>query len=117
MANKKGREFKKLKSRHFIYELVKDTSIERQPDIEVILKSFVEGIGNPGDKVSVRPNLAYNKLLLPGLAVYASSENIEKYKDYSETTEQIRYSSAEAMYVSIYLQERSTITSLLGYIS
>lgn len=36
--------------------------------------------------VSVRPNLGRNKLLLPGLAVYASPENLEKLKKTLEET-------------------------------
>lgn len=68
--------------------------------MEVILKSYVEGLGNAGDKVSVKPNYAYNKLLLPGLAIYASPRNIEKY--FNESSEEKKeYSSAYALYVSI----------------
>lgn len=71
---------KPLRGRHYVYELIKDTSIEKQPNIDVILVSYVDGYGNTGDKVSVKPTVAYNELLLPGLAVYATPENLVKYE-------------------------------------
>ncbi|KAJ8928941.1 hypothetical protein NQ314_018421 [Rhamnusium bicolor] len=95
--HKKGNAPKTLRSRHYVYDLVQQTHVERQPDIDVILNTFVEGLGNVGDRVSVRPQFAYNELLLPGLAVYASPENIEKYKDYNSTIEEKRYSSPNAL--------------------
>lgn len=61
--------------------------------MEVILTAFVDSIGNKGDIVSVRPNFAYNKLLLPGLAVYKTPENIAKYKsDEMNKTEKLHSS-------------------------
>lgn len=44
-----------------------------------VLTTFVEGIGRKGDIVSVKPGVAYNKLLLPGFATYKTPENVEKY--------------------------------------
>lgn len=88
-----------MKRRNYIYELVKNTDIEKQPNIEVILTSYVDGLGNEGDKVSVAPNYAYNKLLLPGLAIYSTPENIEKYWNKGSNKEN-EYSSAFALYVS-----------------
>lgn len=41
---------------------------------------FFQGVGLKNDVVSVRPNFGRTKLLLPGLAVYASPENLEKLK-------------------------------------
>lgn len=38
------------------------------------------GVGLKNDVVSVRPNFGRYKLLLPGLAVYASPENLESLK-------------------------------------
>lgn len=97
--HRKGEEPKRLKRRNYIYELVTNTDIEKHQNIEVILRSYIEGLGNIGEKVSVRPSYAYNKLLLPGLAVYASPENIEKY--WSKNVDQGKqYSSAFALYVS-----------------
>ena len=53
----------------------------------MILTNYVPGTGNAGDRIKMMPNNAYNKFLLPGLAVYASPENIEKYKEYIEKAE------------------------------
>lgn len=97
---KKGGDPKRLKAKHFIYDVVRNTNLEVQPDMEVILTSYVEGLGNIGDRVSVRPYKAYNELLLPGLAVYASPENIEKYKDYDRKEDDIQFSSKAAQIVS-----------------
>lgn len=83
--------------------MVKDVGIEKQPDMQVILTSYVEGVGKFGDKVSVRPNFAYNNLLLPGLAVYASPENLEKYKQYEVQKEIVPHSSATAQRVRIII--------------
>lgn len=101
LLHKKGLPFKKLKSKHYIYELIKDTAIEGKPDINIILTQYVEGFGNAGDKLSVRPGFAYNKLLLPGLAVYASPENIEKYENYKSGENEIKYSSPYVHRVNI----------------
>lgn len=77
---------------------MKDTNTEKLPQIEVILKSYVEGLGNVGDKITVNSNYAYDKLLLRGLAVYATPDNIKKYETNSAKEKQ--YSSAYALYVS-----------------
>lgn len=94
----------KLNRKNFVYELVKDTNNERQPDLELILTDFVEGVGNLGEKVSVRPNFGYERLLLPGLAVYASPENIEKYAT-DQPSEKEKHSSVYALLVSISINK------------
>jgi large subunit ribosomal protein L9 len=78
---KKGRDpsSKRLRARNFVYDLVEDTNVRKQKDLEVILTDFVAGIGNRGDRITMKQNAAYHKLLLPGLAVYASPENIEQF--------------------------------------
>lgn len=98
---KQGGDPKPLKARHFIYDLIRDENMQKQSDMEVILTSYVEGLGNIGDKVRVKPYKAYNELLLPGLAVYASPENVDKYKDYDRKEDDIQYSSKTAQIVSI----------------
>ncbi|XP_022907329.1 large ribosomal subunit protein bL9m [Onthophagus taurus] len=77
--HKKGAEPKRLKPKHYIYNLVEHLDSQKQPDLEVILTSYVEGLGDVGEKVSVRPQYGYNNLLLPGLAIYATPENTKKY--------------------------------------
>ncbi|CAH1117335.1 unnamed protein product [Phaedon cochleariae] len=100
----KGENPKTLRSRHYIYEVVEDTTSVKHPNLDVILTSYVEGYGNVGDRVSVRPNFAYNNLLLPGLAVYASPENLEKFQNKQDDKDIIRYSSANALYTVKSLQ-------------
>lgn len=68
-----------MRGRHFNYELIEDTNIKKQPNIDVILTSYVNGIGRKGEIVNVAPTKAYNELLLPGLATYVTPANIEKY--------------------------------------
>ncbi|XP_017785274.1 PREDICTED: 39S ribosomal protein L9, mitochondrial [Nicrophorus vespilloides] len=92
--NKNGSLPKRLKAKHYIYDLVEDTNVNREPDMNVILTTYVAGLGDVGDKVAVRPNYAYNKLLMTGQAVYASPENVEKFKDYQSNIEEKTYSSA-----------------------
>lgn len=77
--HKVGGKPKRLKQRHYIYDLVKNTDIEKKPQIQMILTQYVEGLGDRGDKVSMSPLRAYNKLLLTGLGVYLTPENIKKY--------------------------------------
>ncbi|XP_053613295.1 large ribosomal subunit protein bL9m [Plodia interpunctella] len=78
--HKKGGKLPKMKGRHFVYDLVQDTNTVRQPDVKVILKQFVDGVGNMGDVLSLRPTIAYRDYLMPGLAVYATPEMAVKYK-------------------------------------
>lgn len=58
---------------------MEDTNTKKQPDLEVILTKFVDGIGQKGQIVKLRPHFAYNNLLIPGLAAYVTPANIEKY--------------------------------------
>lgn len=78
--HKKGGRPTKMRGRHFVYDLVEDTNVTRKPDVKVILSQFVDGVGNEGDVLTLRPTQAYRDYLMPGLAVYASPENLEKYK-------------------------------------
>lgn len=82
--------------------------MKRKPDIQVILTAFVDGLGNKGDLVSVRPLYAYNKLLLPGLAVYDTPENQLKYKktETSTVTNEKVYSSRFAKRTIDILERR-----------
>lgn len=91
----------KLRGRHFNYELIEDQNIKKQPNIEVILTSYVEGVGRKGEIVSVTPTFAYNKLLLPGFATYVTPENVEKYvKQQQVVPDEEKHSSQFAQRVS-----------------
>ncbi|XP_011550516.2 39S ribosomal protein L9, mitochondrial [Plutella xylostella] len=76
----KGGKPSKLRGRHFVYDLVQDTNIQKKPDIKIILSQYVDGVGTVGDVLSLRPTKAYKEFLMPGLAVYASPENLMKYQ-------------------------------------
>ncbi|XP_045625305.1 large ribosomal subunit protein bL9m [Procambarus clarkii] len=75
----KGLTSRRLKARHFVYDLVEATNSRKQDPVKVILMDSVDGLGSKGQVLEVRPNKARNQLLLPGIAVYASPENVEKY--------------------------------------
>ncbi|KAK0182109.1 hypothetical protein PV327_000278 [Microctonus hyperodae] len=70
----------RLRIRNYIYDLVENTDLKRREPLKIILTKFVDGFGNAGDIISQPPMKAYNNFLLPGLAVYASPENIKKYQ-------------------------------------
>ncbi|CAK1550544.1 unnamed protein product [Leptosia nina] len=92
--HKKGGKVSKLKSKHFVYDLVEDSNLAKKPDLKVVLNQFVDGVGNTGDILSLRPNIAYKEFLLPGLAVYATPENMQKYKpEENKIKETTEYSS------------------------
>jgi len=73
-----------LKARHFVYETVEDTDLTDPPDLHIVLTTFVEGVGDVGDVISLIPEYARNHFLLPQKAVYATPENIEKYAQWKK---------------------------------
>lgn len=77
--------------------------MSKKKPLEVVLKTFVEGVGDKGDVVSLKPTFVYNKLLLPGLAVYKTEENIAKYAKKSTEKVELQHSSPYAQRVSSYL--------------
>lgn len=83
-----------------MYDLVEDTEVRKRKEIEVVLTTFVEGLGHKGDVVSVKPRYAHNMLLLPGLAVYKTEKNLEKYKKDSDQPEAEKHSSPFVQRVS-----------------
>lgn len=74
--------------------------------MEVVLTAFVDGIGSKGDVVSVKQNVAYNKLLLPGLAVYKTPENLVRYAKTTINTDEIEHSSPFAQRTVNVLESR-----------
>ncbi|KFB40637.1 AGAP000950-PA-like protein [Anopheles sinensis] len=91
---KKNQTPGKLCGRHYVYDMVDDTTITKKPNLEVVLTAFVEGVGSKGDVVSLKPNIAYNKLLLPGLAVYKTPESVAKYATVKDEKDKEVHSSA-----------------------
>jgi large subunit ribosomal protein L9 len=47
------------------------------PFFKNFIISFFTGVGMKDDIVSVRPEFGRNNLILPGLAIYASPDNLE----------------------------------------
>lgn len=99
LLHKKNQKPRKLRAKHFVYDLVEDTLIKKSKQLEVVLTTFVEGVGDKGDIVSLKPQYAYNNLLLPGLAVYKTDENIKKYQKTEEDKRTILHSSPFAQRV------------------
>ncbi|KAF6201872.1 hypothetical protein GE061_004268 [Apolygus lucorum] len=64
----------RLKGKDYVYDLVQDTEILKKPNVKIVLKQFVEGVGLEGDVVSLPRNKAYNEFLLTGRADYATPE-------------------------------------------
>lgn len=98
--HKKGFPARRLRSRHYVYDLVRNTVADKQPLIDLVLTSYVDGLGNVGDKVSLRSEYGYNNILLPGLGVYATPNNLEKYQSNENIQEDTEhYSSPVALKV------------------
>uniref|UniRef100_A0A2P2I5Q7 Large ribosomal subunit protein bL9m n=2 Tax=Hirondellea gigas TaxID=1518452 RepID=A0A2P2I5Q7_9CRUS len=102
----------KLSDPRYIYEDVVDPKDEKDTDvkkkkrmIDIILLSTVQGIGRPGQVVSMEAGLARSTLLLPKLAAYASPENVEKFSH-------LLYEDDDTMPSSIYVQK--TVERLTG---
>lgn len=105
--HKKNEKPHLLRGKHHVYDLVEDRSIKKRPNLEVILTAFVNGIGDRGDIVSLQRTEAYNKLLLPGLAVYNTDENLQKYASIKDdTAKEVLHSSPHAQRTVNVLQNR-----------
>jgi len=103
--NKEGKDHFKFKGINYVYELVEDTEIKPDKEVKVILKKFVEGVGQRGEVVSVKRNKAYNELLLTGLAEYATPEAIERANTTaSEVNQEEEPSSPFAGHTARYLR-------------
>lgn len=70
--------------------------------LHFIIFYFATGVGVKGDVLSLRPTQAYRDYLMPGLAVYASPENLVKYKSVENEPK------AENIYSSPYVRRVST---------
>lgn len=66
-----------LTKENYIYVCDEITEEKKKPNIDIILTQFVEGLGNKWDIVSVRPFSGLLKLIVPGLALYATPENLK----------------------------------------
>ena len=71
-------------SKYNVVEVVENTNQKRRPKIEVLLTTYVEGIGDRGELVTVKRKLARQHLLSTGLAVYPTEENKEKISGHTD---------------------------------
>lgn len=60
-------------------EVVENTGLKKLPKIQVLLTTYVEGIGDRGEIVTVKRKIARQHLLPIGLAVYPTEDNLKKY--------------------------------------
>ncbi|XP_017767669.1 PREDICTED: 39S ribosomal protein L9, mitochondrial [Eufriesea mexicana] len=90
---KKYQKYPRLTHKHFIYELVEDTDIKPQKCIDIVLLETIKGVGIKGQKVTVKSQKAYETLILPKLAVYATPENLKKYIIEEQDIDKLSYSS------------------------
>lgn len=95
----------RLKGKDYCYELVENTEVRKQEPIPIILKQYVEGLGLPGECVSVKKFEAYSKYLITGLADYATPEEVEKARKRKELLETKNYSSLSALRTAKYLEK------------
>ncbi|KAG0721666.1 39S ribosomal protein L9, mitochondrial [Chionoecetes opilio] len=114
-THKKVRD-RRLKARHFQYVLVEDTNIKKKEPVKVLLRTSVEGLGSRGEVVEVAPNKARKELLLPGLAVYASPDNLEKFSTLiTDTTQEDQPSSPFALSTANMLSMKVIYVSMNKY--
>lgn len=112
--HKKNEKPKPLKGKFFCYDLVEDRSVKKRPNLDIVLTTFVNGVGDRGDIVSVPRNQAYNKLLLPGLGVYKTDESIAKYaNNKDETKDKVEHSSPYAER-TVNVMERRGLTIVMN---
>ncbi|XP_073493287.1 large ribosomal subunit protein bL9m [Phyllobates terribilis] len=78
---KKGEEPYLHPRRHRIYRVLEDTMHGPKDKMALILTQNVHKLGNRGDTVQVDKRQGRNKLLVQGLAVYASPENKEMFEE------------------------------------
>jgi len=105
---KKGRQPKRLKGLHHIYDFEEFTEVQPTPPLKLILTEFVDGLGTKGEVVTVGKQFGRYNLLLSNRAVYASPENLEIWEKYRKEgkDDDKPYSTAKAALVVKYLQRR-----------
>jgi large subunit ribosomal protein L9 len=72
-----------------------------------------KGIGHEGEKVSVRPAYAYEHLILPKLAVYASPEMVESMKN--DNTQKINKETPSSITALQVLQDNTNHFTIYCY--
>jgi len=75
------------------YEVIEEDADAEIPPVKVILMKTMEDFGKKGQVVTLPAERVHKELLLPGLAIYASSENLEKYANIVIPEDSVQYSS------------------------
>ncbi len=83
------------------YKVLQEPKDVRPEPVRVIVLKNTEDFGKRGQIVTVDdPRQARDDLLLPGLAVHASEENLQKYRDIAISEDKFRFSSQDVKDVS-----------------
>lgn len=111
--NKKGTTFpKKLRRRDFVYEIVAKPSLKDLPNINLILTKYAPGFGERGTFLTIDQITGYQKLLLPGFAVYASPDEIQKFSKEGKSAQ--THSSSLVMETIDKIQKRSPFSIVMN---
>uniref|UniRef100_A0A1B6BWP4 Large ribosomal subunit protein bL9m n=1 Tax=Clastoptera arizonana TaxID=38151 RepID=A0A1B6BWP4_9HEMI len=102
---KKGQTKYVLKQKSFIYDVVESESTREPEFIDIILTSYVKGLGLEGDVVSVEKIKAYTKYIAPGIAEFATPENLNRLKS-SDANKIKKFSSVDVEKTISYLNTR-----------
>ncbi|CAL8130634.1 unnamed protein product [Orchesella dallaii] len=86
----KPHKFASLRSKHFVYDTVEDNQTKPQKMLHVLLRKYVEDIGQAGEVVPVKEQTG-RLLIMTNRAAYPSKENIERFGQ--DVNEQVTYSS------------------------
>lgn len=72
-----GENVWRLKGKDYVYDFVKNTEYVKKPDVPVVLRRYVDGLGSEGDLISVPRTKAYTEYIVTGLADFATPEVVE----------------------------------------
>ncbi|XP_059489120.1 large ribosomal subunit protein bL9m [Neocloeon triangulifer] len=110
--HKKGHRPVKLKGTNYVYETVQGRNKTKEEPLEVILTQYVDGVGKKGDKVKLRRNFVYNRLLLPKLAVYVNPENEALFCSEASGGASVEFSSKDAPRTVAYIARQMVAVTM-----
>jgi len=67
-----------LRAKHYVYDTVEDNNCRPQRLIPVLLRKYVEDVGQPGEIVTVKEQTA-RLMIMMNKAAYPSKENLERF--------------------------------------
>ncbi|ODM94907.1 39S ribosomal protein L9, mitochondrial [Orchesella cincta] len=83
-----------LRARHFVYETVEDNMGRPQRLMKILLRKYVEDVGQAGEVVDIKEQTA-RLLIMTNKAAYATQENFDRFGQ--DVKEQVTYSSKYAV--------------------